>query len=62
MHLLPKPCVACQHAMIDECPNCAPRKRFVRKGIALGLWFGADALEIVRGGLLAAAVALLGES
>jgi ABC-type amino acid transport system permease subunit len=32
----------------------------MRKYIALGLWVGADTLEIVRGGLLAAAVRLLG--
>jgi hypothetical protein len=33
----------------------------MRKYIALGLRLGADTLEIIRGGLLAAAVALLGD-
>jgi ABC-type amino acid transport system permease subunit len=32
----------------------------MRKLIALGLWACADALEVVRGGLLAGAVALIG--
>ena len=31
----------------------------MRKIIALALWVGADTLEIIRGGLLAAAVRLL---
>ena len=33
----------------------------MRKVIALGLWLGADMLEIMRGGLLAGAVRLLGK-
>lgn len=33
----------------------------MRKIVALILWMGADTLEIIRGGLLAAAVGLLGE-
>ena len=34
----------------------------MRKVIALALWGGADMLEIVRGGLLSAAVRLIGGS
>lgn len=41
-------------------PFPAPGEKTMRKIIALALWGCADVLEIVRGGLLAAAVKLIG--